>query len=147
MPARPLRSPPRASAQFGRFLAVGLSNTALSFVVYGALVEIVPYWIAGALAFAAGAVNGYVLNRRWTFGGAPDSGGARARYLAVQLGGLVAVTVLLRLLVRTPASTASGPTRLPSPRSRRAASSPTAAGRFLTVLLNSAWHRKEKVKS
>ena len=99
MPARPTRSLPRGSAQFGRFLAVGVSNTALSFVVYGALVEIVPYWLAGALAFAAGAVNGYVLNRRWTFGGAPDSGGARARYLAVQLGGLVAVTLLLRLLV------------------------------------------------
>ena len=99
MPARPPRSLPRVSAQFGRFLAVGLSNTALSFVVYAALVEIVPYWIAGALAFAAGAANGYVLNRRWTFGGAPDSGGARMRYLAVQLGGLAAFTALLRLLV------------------------------------------------
>jgi putative flippase GtrA len=98
VPARPLRSPPGVSAQLGRFLAVGLSNTALSYVVYAALVEVVPYWIAGALAFAAGAVNGYVLNRRWTFA-APDSGGARLRYLAVQLGGLVAVTVLLRLLV------------------------------------------------
>ena len=97
-PARPLRSPPRVSVQFGRFLVVGLSNTALSFVVYAALVEVVPYWIAGALAFAAGAVNGYLLNRRWTFA-APDSGGARLRYLAVQVGGLVAMTVLLRLLV------------------------------------------------
>lgn len=98
MPAKPTRSPRRVSAQLGRFLTVGLSNTALSYLVYAALVQVAPYWIAGALAFAAGAVNGYVLNRRWTFS-AVDSGGARVRYLAVQLAGLVAVTFLLRLLV------------------------------------------------
>jgi putative flippase GtrA len=99
VPARLLRSPRRVSAQFARFLTVGLSNTALSFVVYTALVETVPYWVAGALAFAAGAVNGYMLNRRWTFA-APDSNGARARYLVVQLGGLGGTTGLLWLLVR-----------------------------------------------
>jgi putative flippase GtrA len=97
-PARLLRSPPRVSVQFGRFLAVGLSNTALSYVVYVLLVEVLPYWLAGALAFVAGAANGYVLNRRWTFA-APDSGGARVRYVTVQLAGLVAITILLRLLV------------------------------------------------
>jgi putative flippase GtrA len=77
---------------------VGLSNTALSFVVYMALVAVIPYSIAGALAFAAGAVNGYVLNRRWTFS-APDSNGARLRYLTVQLAGLGATAGVLRLLV------------------------------------------------
>jgi len=41
VPARPLRSPPRVSAQFGRFLAVGLSNTALSSLAYTALVTVV----------------------------------------------------------------------------------------------------------
>jgi putative flippase GtrA len=97
-PARPLPSPPRVSAQFGRFLTVGLTNTALSLLAYAVLVQVVPYWLAGALAFAAGAVNGFVLNRRWTFA-APDSGGARLRYLTVQLAGLGATTGLLRLYV------------------------------------------------
>jgi putative flippase GtrA len=98
VPARPLRSPRRVSAQFARFLTVGLSNTALSYLVYASLVAVVPYWIAGALAFAAGAVNGYVLNRRWTFAAA-DSVGARTRYVAVQLAGLGTTTGLLWLLV------------------------------------------------
>jgi putative flippase GtrA len=98
VPARPTRSPRGVSAQLARFLTVGLSNTALSYVVYASLVFVVPYWIAGALAFAAGAANGYVLNRRWTFS-SPDSNGARLRYLAVQLAGLGASTGMLRLLV------------------------------------------------
>jgi putative flippase GtrA len=71
----------------------------LSYLVYAALVVLgAPYWLAGAVGFAAGAVNGYVLNRRWTFA-SPDSAAARARYLVVQLGGLGATTGLLWLLV------------------------------------------------
>jgi putative flippase GtrA len=86
-------------AQFARFLVVGVSNTALSLIVYTALLAFgTPYWLSGAAAFAAGALNGYVLNRRWTFA-SPDSPAARARYLAVQLGGLGATTGLLWLLV------------------------------------------------
>ena len=97
-PAKPLPSPPHVSAQFARFLAVGVGNTALSFAVYAVLVEVAPYWIAGAVAFSAGAVNGYMFNRRWTFT-SPDSTPARLRYLAVQLGGLGATTGLLRVFV------------------------------------------------
>jgi putative flippase GtrA len=103
-PARPRRSQLRASAarsaaQFARFLVVGLGNTVISFVLYTALVLAgAPYWAAGALAFCAGAANGYVFNRRWTFA-VPDSAGARARYLVVQLGGLGGTTGLLWTLV------------------------------------------------
>ena len=99
-PARPLRSPrPELLLQFGRFLVVGAGNTLLSFVTYTALVLAgVPYWVAGPVGFAVGAVNGYVLNRRWTFA-ARDSNLARARYLAVQLAGLGATTGLLWLFV------------------------------------------------
>jgi putative flippase GtrA len=78
---------------------VGAGNTLLSFVAYTTLVLAgVPYWVAGPVGFCVGAVNGYVLNRRWTFG-ARDTYGARARYLAVQLAGLGATTGLLWLLV------------------------------------------------
>jgi len=84
--------------QFGKFLAVGASNTALSFVAYAGLAAVgVPYVAAGAAGFAAGAVNGYVLNRRWTFGGR-DSTRARLRYLTVQAAGLAATSALLWLL-------------------------------------------------
>jgi len=85
----------RAMQTLGKFLTVGLSNTLLSFLVYlGLFRSGTPYWAAGALAFAAGAANGYVLNRRWTFRSA-DSTGTRVRYLAVTLGGLLATDALL----------------------------------------------------
>ncbi len=97
-----MRSPRQASAlaaQFTRFASVGVTNTLLSFLVYSLLVAVlVPYPLAGAIGFAAGAVNGYVLNRRWTFA-CDDSGRARIRYLTVQLGGLGATSSLLWLVV------------------------------------------------
>jgi putative flippase GtrA len=85
--------------QFGKFVAVGTSNTAVSLLTYAGLLRIdVVYPIAGAIAFLAGAANGYVLNRRWTFA-APDTWRARRRYLLVQLAGLGAATALLSILV------------------------------------------------
>ena len=90
---------PLPLGQFARFVLVGISNTMLSYVVYAALVlAAVPYALAGALGFAAGAVNGYRLNRRWTFH-RRDSTGLLARYLVVQLAGLGATSGLLWLLV------------------------------------------------
>jgi putative flippase GtrA len=89
-----------AARQFGRFLVVGLGNTALSFVVYRLLLVIdTPYVLAAALAFAAGAVNGYVFNRRWTFG-ARDSTRARVVYVAVQAAGAASTSLLVLLFVR-----------------------------------------------
>jgi putative flippase GtrA len=83
------------AGQFSRFVVVGASNTLLSFVTYIAAVRLgSPYPLAAAAGFAAGAVNGYLLNRRWTFG-SDDSAGARVRYLGVQLGGLLATSTLL----------------------------------------------------
>jgi putative flippase GtrA len=85
--------------QLARFACVGVANTVLSYVVYAVLVSAgCPYLPAGAVAFAAGAVNGYRLNRRWTFR-STDSAARRIRYLAVQLGGLGATTGLLWLFV------------------------------------------------
>jgi putative flippase GtrA len=99
-----VREPPRRSdagvvPQFSRFVIVGASNTAISFVAYAALIWLgVFYWLAGPLSFMLGAANGYRLNRRWTFT-SPDTGEARFKYLIVQLGGLAAITALLGLLV------------------------------------------------
>jgi putative flippase GtrA len=97
--ARELHPKGRLYTQISNFVAVGDTNTVVSFIAYTALLGVgVIYWLAGALAFGLGAINGYLLNRRWTFR-VPDSWHARSRYLVVQLGGLGATTGLLWLLV------------------------------------------------
>jgi putative flippase GtrA len=86
--------------QFSRFLVVGLGNTVLSFVAYRLLLALdVPYVLAAASAFSVGAVNGYVFNRRWTFG-VRDSARARLLYVAVQGAGAAATSLLVVLFVR-----------------------------------------------
>jgi putative flippase GtrA len=86
--------------QFVRFLVVGVANTLISFVVYWLLLALgTPYLVAAPLAFAAGAANGYVFNRRWTFA-ARDSRRARVVYVAVQAAGAVSTTLLVLLFVR-----------------------------------------------
>ncbi len=94
-------SRPRADglAQLGRFACVGVTNTVLSYVVYAALVAArVSFVAAGAIAFCAGAVNGYRLNSRWTFK-AGDTPRRRLRYLVVQVASLGATTIMLWLLI------------------------------------------------
>ena len=86
--------------QFVRFLVVGVGNTVLSFVAYRLLLAMgVPYAAAAPLAFAVGAVNGYVFNRRWTFV-ARDSTRARVLYVGVQAVGAVSTSLLVVLFVR-----------------------------------------------
>jgi putative flippase GtrA len=98
-PARHAR-PRQLPAQLLRYLAVGISNTVLSFTAYVlGLGAGLPVVLAGSVAFALGAANGYVLNRAWTFG-ASDSWRARGSYVAVQLLGLTANACVLWLLVR-----------------------------------------------
>jgi putative flippase GtrA len=85
--------------QLGRFLVVGLGNTAISFVVYRLLLALgTPYVPAAAIAFAVGAVNGYLFNSRWTFA-ARDSARARALYVAVQGTGALSTSLLVLLFV------------------------------------------------
>jgi putative flippase GtrA len=90
----------RLDRQFGRFLLVGVGNTVLSFVAYRLLLALgTPYVIAAALGFAVGAVNGYVLNRRWTFA-ARDSARARVLYVVIQVAGAASTSLLVLLFVR-----------------------------------------------
>lgn len=86
--------------QFRRFLLVGVGNTVVSLVAYRLLLALeTPYVLAAALAFSVGAVNGYVFNRRWTFG-ARDSARARLLYVAVQAVGAASTSLLVLLFVR-----------------------------------------------
>jgi putative flippase GtrA len=85
--------------QLGRFLVVGLSNTVLSFLVYRLLLAVGAWYVLAApLAFAAGALNGYIWNRRWTFA-APDTTRARVLYVAVQAAGALSTSVLVLFFV------------------------------------------------
>lgn len=85
--------------QLALFGAVGVLNTALSLAVYDALLAAGGhYLLAAPIAFAAGAVNGYVLNARFTFR-RPRSRASLLRYVAAQLAAAGAADLLLWLLV------------------------------------------------
>jgi putative flippase GtrA len=83
-----------------RFLVVGASNTLLTLAIYALLLGAgLPFVAALAPAYAAGALNGYTLNRMWTFRAGSFRGDALARYVLVQAAGLALNAALLALLV------------------------------------------------
>lgn len=54
--------------QLFRYGVVGVSNTLVFLAAYWICVHVgIHYVIASALGYALGSINGYVLNRRWTF--------------------------------------------------------------------------------
>jgi putative flippase GtrA len=87
--------------QFLKFGLVGLSNTLITFLVFTFLVKALGVWYvaASALGFAAGACNGFLLNRRWTFRGHRGGSTAALRWSVVQGSGLLADLGLIYLLV------------------------------------------------
>jgi putative flippase GtrA len=92
--------PPLVVAQFVRFATVGATNTVVSLLAYAvALRAGAPYLPAGAAAFGLGALNGFLLNRAWTFRHAGRALPAGARYAIVQLLGLGATVGLLWVAV------------------------------------------------
>ena len=72
-PSSVARRPGRWNApvlvQLIKFGIVGVSNTLLTLVVYTVLLKVVGVWYlaASAIGFIAGATNGFLLNRAWTF--------------------------------------------------------------------------------
>jgi putative flippase GtrA len=87
--------------QWVRFVAVGANNTVLSWCVYATLEAVgVPYLLASAIAFVVGALNSYVLNRRWTFHSRGRPGPEVVRFAVVQCVGLGADVGLLDVLIR-----------------------------------------------
>src|SRR5215218_9962699 len=90
----------RVTLQLARFGAVGATNTALTFVVYAVAVHVrIGYLPAAAGAFVLGAVNGFVLNRTWTFQHAGRVLAAGRKYAVVQATAMVENVGLLWVMV------------------------------------------------
>ena len=88
-------------AQLVRFGLVGCSNTALSWCTYALLVHSgVPVLLASAVAWTLGALNSFVLNRRWTFRSRRRWTPELVRFGIVQCAGLAMNLVLLAALTR-----------------------------------------------
>jgi putative flippase GtrA len=87
--------------QFVKFGIVGISNTLLNFAVYTLLLKVFDVWYlaAAAIGFGVGAVNGFLLNRRWTFDGHVGDAFTPVRWAIVQSCGLALNEVLLFLWV------------------------------------------------
>ena len=105
--ARPRPAPgrrlhvPAVLVQFVKFGIVGISNTLITFAVYTLLLKVFGVWYiaASAIGFVVGAINGFLLNRRWTFAGHVGDAFTPVRWAVVQTAGLGLNLGLLYLLV------------------------------------------------
>jgi len=87
-------------AQLVRFGLVGVTNTALTLAAYSALVALeTPVALAGGVGWGIGAVNGFVLNRAWTFRGSARGALSAARYAVVALAGSALNAALVSVAV------------------------------------------------
>src|SRR5438046_4757287 len=87
--------------QFIQFGIVGISNTLLTSAVYTLLLKVFGVWYiaASAIGFAAGTVNSFLLNRRWTFRGHVGDALTPVRWTVVQCTRLALNLGLLYLFV------------------------------------------------
>ena len=86
--------------QLSKYAVVGGLNTAIDFALYALLVLGGVWYVAAkVMAWAVATVNGYVLNRRWTFEAGPFCRVGLAKYTAVQASGMAVNVGLLVALV------------------------------------------------
>jgi putative flippase GtrA len=87
--------------QFVKFGLVGVTNTVLAFAIYTVLLKVFGVWYlaASAIGFVIGAVNGFLLNRRWTFAEHVGDSLTPIRWGVVQGCGLALTEGLLYLFV------------------------------------------------
>jgi putative flippase GtrA len=88
--------------QLAKYGVVGASNTLIGYGIYAFCVDVllIQYEVSLAIAYVLGAINGYVLNRYWTFGGHDaDHAVSGGRYAAVQVGAFLVNLGLLHAAV------------------------------------------------
>ncbi len=87
--------------QFVKFGIVGVSNTLLFLAIYTVLLKGFGVWYlaASAIGFTVGAVNGFLLNRRWTFQEHVGDALTPVRWGVVQGGGLLLNLALVYVCV------------------------------------------------
>ncbi|HEY5195645.1 MAG TPA: GtrA family protein [Solirubrobacteraceae bacterium] len=99
---RTSRPVPPILAQLIRYGAVGASNTLIGFGVYALCVDLfqIQYEVSLTIAYIVGALNGYLLNRRWTFKAHDvDHSSSTWRYAAVQTAAFLTNLALLHAAV------------------------------------------------
>jgi putative flippase GtrA len=91
---------------FARFIVVGCANFVVSFAAFYAAYRYLPLdessgrgAMANVLAYGAGLVNSFVLNRLWTFRAAGDVGTHALRFGLLNVVTLVGSTLIVLLLV------------------------------------------------
>jgi putative flippase GtrA len=83
-----------------RYGVVGVGNTVLDFALYALLISLgAGYIVAKTLALLVTTLNGYTVNRLWTFEAGPHQHAMLARYVGVQGLCLAANIGLLALLI------------------------------------------------
>jgi len=91
-------------SELARFLAVGVSNTLLSFSVFRLGVDLVPPFggraaAVQALAYGAGIAWSFTWNRAWTFRSETPVAACLTRFGTLQLALLAASAALLGIVV------------------------------------------------
>jgi putative flippase GtrA len=85
--------------QLARFALVGATNTAATLAAFAVLHAAgLAVSVASVAAFGLGALNGYRLNRAWTFRSGPATAAGLARYAVVQGAAALAQARLVVLL-------------------------------------------------
>lgn len=114
--------------QLLRFVAVGATNTAITLIAYAAALHVgVGYLLAGAAAYSLGGLNGFMLNRAWTFAYRGRILPAAARYAVITGVGIGLNLALLRAAISLGVPRAAG---------ELAAVAPVT---LLSFALNRAW--------
>ena len=89
-----------------RFVAVGCANFVVSFTAFYVAYHYLPLGVfdgrgavANVLAYAAGMLNSFVLNRAWTFGAEGHMAAHAAKFMLLNIATLAASTLIVFVLV------------------------------------------------
>ncbi|WP_242655238.1 GtrA family protein [Clostridium cellulovorans] len=83
-----------------KFALVGVSNTAISLIVYNILVVLgVNYMLANIIGYCVGVINSFIWNKNWVFKSNENSSAIIFKFVAVNILTLVVTTMFLYIFV------------------------------------------------